>query len=228
MPLDADLPFTDRRGAGRALAESLRPWSRNAVILGVPRGGIVVADEVASVLGLPLDIVVAKKMGAPGQPELALGAVTADGTAFFNDELIRMLGVPQSWLDGVLAEQSRAAQLRERFLRGVLPPVSLEGRTAIVVDDGFATGATIRAAVRAVRRRHPARVIAAAPVGSSEACAGLRIDADDVVCLRELADFGAVGLYYLNFEPVEDEAVRTLLAGRATPGAAQAVAGAVR
>ena len=214
MPQASHPLFPDRRHAGATLADALSAYAGRAVVLGVPRGGVVVADAVAQALDADLDVIVARKIGAPDQSELALGAVAADGTTFINDELIRFLGVPQAWLDRETAAQRRLAEQREVSLRRIQPRVSLEGRVAIVVDDGWATGATVRAAVRSARARHPALVVAAAPVGSVEACSGLRIDADEVVCLYEPADFRAVGLYYLEFLPVSDDDVRSILRSR--------------
>ena len=217
--------YRDRRQGGRVLAEYLAPRHDHPVGVGVPRGGVVVADEVARLIGGDLDVIVAKKLGAPGQPELALGAVAADGTAFLNDELIAMLGVPQDWLASEVQTQWRAAERRERDLRGVRPAIPLEGRTVLVVDDGLATGATVRAAVRSVIRRRPALVIAAAPVGSTEACAGLRLEADQVICPMELPHLDAIGFHYLDFLPVSDAEVRRLLAARVEHEAVGAAAG---
>jgi predicted phosphoribosyltransferase len=203
--------FTDRRQAGQSLARVLHAFRGDALILGVPRGGVAVAREVAAALGADLDVTVARKIGAPGQPELAIGAVSANGVTFLDDELVQMFGVSDTWLAAAAEEQRLEARSREQRLRGGRPRRPIKGRTVIIVDDGLATGATMRAAVRAVLREQPARVIAAAPVGSIQACAALRLEADEVVCPNELADFGAVGLYYEKFPQVSDEEVVQLL-----------------
>jgi putative phosphoribosyl transferase len=202
--------YGNRLEAGRELAKELAPYRWNAVVVGIPRGGVVTAAEVARALGADLDVIVAKKIGAPGQPELAIGAVAADGVTFLNEELIGYLGVPQAYLNAMTEVKRKEAQERERVLRGA-GRRSWSGRNVILVDDGLATGATMRAAVRAVRRQHPANVVVAVPVGSTEACNALRLEADAVVCPIERADFGAVGAYYQRFDQVSDDEVRRLL-----------------
>ncbi|MEW6268033.1 MAG: phosphoribosyltransferase family protein [Thermodesulfobacteriota bacterium] len=204
--------FEDRRDAGVALARSLaRHRGENVLVLGIPRGGVPVAAEVARALEADLDVVVARKLGAPDSPELAIGAVTANGGRYLNDDIIAELGVPASYVERVTAEQRAEAQRRERRFRGPNAMSEMRGRTVIVVDDGLATGATMRAAVRSVRRRKPARLIAAVPVGAAESCAALRKEVDELVCPHERADFGAVGFYYRNFEPTEDDEVQRIL-----------------
>ena len=210
--------FRDRADAGRALARHLSAYrGRHVVVLGIPRGGVPVASEVAWELDAELDVVVARKLGAPGFEELAIGAVTANGGRFLNESLIRELGVSTSYLEAVTARERAEALRREAEFRGTGPPAVLEGRSVIIVDDGLATGATMRAAVRSVRQRRPGRLIVAVPVGAPDACAALRSEADEVVCPHEPAAFFAVGAYYDRFEPTEDDEVRRLLA------AAQAV-----
>lgn len=204
--------YHDRTEAGRVLATHLGSHEgRTSLVLGIPRGGVVVAAEVARRLDAELDIVVARKLGAPGSPELAVGAVTADGGRFLNTDVIRTLRVPDSYLEMVTRVQMEEAQSREGWLRGILPAIPVENRTVIVVDDGFATGATVRAAVRSLQARKPARVVVAAPVGSREACAALGEDADEVVCPYQPEPFGAVGLYYVSFEPVDHAEVQRIL-----------------
>lgn len=209
----ADRPlFRDRTEAGRALADQLSAHrGTDVLVLGIPRGGVVVGAEIARRLEAQLDIVVARKLGAPGSPELAVGAVTADGGRFLNDEIILMLGVAESYLDQITAAQMAEAQRREERLRNQRPAAPITGRVVILVDDGVATGATTRAAVRSVRKQNPARLIVAAPVGARDACAMLRREADEMVCPYEPEPFGAVGFFYLHFEPVEDAQVRQLL-----------------
>jgi predicted phosphoribosyltransferase len=170
-----------------------------------------VAAEVARILGAELDIVVARKLGAPGIPELAIGAVTADGGRFVNQDVMTEMGVDQAYLEAETARQMAEARRRETWLRSLRPAVNARGRVVILVDDGLATGATVRAALRSVRQQHPARVVVAAPVGSREACRALGEEADEVVCPSQPEPFGAIGFYYRNFEPVEDDRVREIL-----------------
>jgi len=204
--------FHDRIEGGRALAGALSAYrGKNVLVLGIPRGGVPVAAEVARELGADLDIVVARKLGAPGQPELAIGAVTANGGRYLNEAYIRELGVSQRYLEQETARKSTEAKDREARLRGRRPAATIEGRTVIVVDDGLATGATMRAALRSVRQRAPARLVMAAPVGAPESCAAMLAEADEVVCPLQPSIFYAVGVHYEEFEPVEDEVVARIL-----------------
>ena len=204
--------FRDRVDAGVRLAEGLAAYrGRDVLVLGIPRGGVPVAAEVARRLGGDLDVVVARKLGAPGQRELAIGAVTANGGRFLNEELIGELRVPPGYLEQVTAEERAEARRRQERFRGDRPPARVTGRTVIVVDDGLATGATMRAAVRSVRRERPATLVVAVPVGAREACDALREEADVVVCLSQPEPFVAVGLHYERFEPTEDAEVQRIL-----------------
>ncbi|MGA7991812.1 MAG: phosphoribosyltransferase family protein, partial [Thermoanaerobaculia bacterium] len=161
--------FRDRRDAGRVLAEALEKYRvRDPLVLGIPRGGVVVAAEVARRLGAEVDVLVARKLGAPGQPELAIGAVTADGGRWLNGALVSSLAVDAGYIDDVTRAEMAEAHARQTRFRGVRPPPEIEGRVVILVDDGFATGATVRAAARALRRKRPARLVLAAPVGAPE------------------------------------------------------------
>lgn len=215
--------FVDRRQAGALLGERLgRYRGKGALVFGIPRGGVPVAAAVADAIQAELDVVVAHKVGAPFSRELAIGAVTANGGQFIDHRMIREFGISKAYLArAVAAEMAEARQREERLRRGrPLPPIA--GRTVIIVDDGLATGATMRAAVRSVRRHQPARVVVAVPVGAAETCAALADEADEVVCLDEPEPFYAVGLYYQHFEPVEDEEVQRLLeraAAAKAPGA---------
>ncbi len=204
--------YADRDEAGAKLADALRGHAGpSTLVLGIPRGGVPVAAAVARALGAELDIVVARKLGAPGQPELAIGAVTADGGTFLNDEILALLGVPQSYLDLELAHQRVEAQRREHSLRGTRPAARIAGRTVILIDDGLATGATMHAAARCIRAHEPARLIAAVPVGARDSCLALARDVDELICLAQPEPFHAVGLAYLEFDQVDDAEVRRLL-----------------
>ncbi len=204
--------YRDRADAGVYLAARLKRYAgQDVLVLGVPRGGVPVAAEVARRLDAELDVVVARKLGAPISPELAIGAVTANGGRFLNDDLIRDLGVPTSYLERVTAEQRADARQREARFRGDHPAPRVRDRVVLVVDDGLATGATMRAAVRSVRQQQPAWLVVAVPVGSQEACAALRSEANELVCLHAPATFWAVGFYYDHFAPTEDAEVQRLL-----------------
>jgi putative phosphoribosyl transferase len=207
-------PYADRAEAGQRLAAALTADHRqDALVLGIPRGGVPVAAAVATAIGGELDVVVARKLGAPHQPELAIGAVTANGGLYLDEEAVFGLGVSQEYLTAEIARQSEEARQRERRFRGEsAPPPRIEDRTVIVVDDGLATGATMRAAVRSIAKRHPARLIVAVPVGSRQACEALQHEADEVICLMTPDPFWAVGLYYEDFAPVEDDQVQEILA----------------
>lgn len=211
---DGKVAFHDRAEAGRLLGERLRRETlERPVVLGLPRGGVVVAAGVADILDAPLDIVVARKLGVPWQPELAFGAV-APGVVVLRDDVVGAAGLDQRAVDAAAErESSRLAELAERY-RAARPPVPLRGTTAIIVDDGLATGATATAAVRSVKYLGPARVIVAVPVCAAETAAALRAEVDEVICLGEYRDFHAVGLYYADFGQVSDEAVRDLLKRR--------------
>lgn len=209
---DTQARFEDRRDAGRQLAERLEPYGQaRPVVFAIPRGGVPVGAEVARRLNAELDVVVARKLGAPFHAELAIGAVTSDGERFLNDEIISQLGVDDAYLDQVTREQGDEARRREQRFRGGRPPAAVEGRTVLLVDDGLATGATMRVAARSLRKRAPGRLVVAVPVGSQEACAALREDADDVICLAQPEPFYAIGLHYQSFEQVDDAEVIALL-----------------
>jgi predicted phosphoribosyltransferase len=203
--------FVDRREAGAMLALRLRSFaSQDVVVLALPRGGIPVAHEVAMALDAPLAVFVVRKLGVPGHRELAMGAIASGGTRVFNDDLIRDLGIPRDAIDEVVAEESLELNRREQEYAGArLPPV--RGRIVILVDDGLATGATMRAAVVAIRAQEPSRVVVAAPVGAWSTCQALRADADEVICLRTPEPFSGVGLWYRTFDQTTDEEVRTLI-----------------
>lgn len=204
--------FQDRIEAGEQLGATLAVWrDAGALVLGLPRGGVPVAAEVSHQLGAELDVVIARKIGAPHQPELAIGAVTADGGLFLDTSLVGKLGIADDHLDQLIADEREIALQRETLFRHDRPAVRLEQRTVIVVDDGLATGATMLAAVRAIRKQRPQRIEVAVPVGSRQASAALDVVADRVTCLYTPEPFRAVGAFYRDFEQVSDEEVDTIL-----------------
>lgn len=204
--------FRDRVDAGAQLAERLERYrGRDVLVLGIPRGGVPVAAEVARHLDADLDVVVARKLGAPFQPELAIGAVTANGGRYLNEALIQDTGITDEFLEAITTEEMAEARRREDRFRGNRPAARIEGRTVIVVDDGLATGATMRAAVRSVKSHKPARVVVAVPVGPPETCAALRTEADEVIAQYAPEPFLAVGVHYQDFRPTEEHEVEQLL-----------------
>jgi putative phosphoribosyl transferase len=211
---DADLPFPDRTTAGSALAEVLagRFAEEPAVVLALPRGGVPVAYEIARRLNAPLDILLVRKLGVPGQPELAAGALASGGIQVLNRDIMHTLGLTEAALAPTVATAQAELERRERLYRGDRPAPEVADRCVILVDDGVATGATVRAAVAALRTRQPARVVVAVPVGAPDTVAILREEADEVVCLATPEPFWGVGRWYRNFEQVSDEEVCRLLA----------------
>jgi predicted phosphoribosyltransferase len=209
--------FTDRREAGALLAERLAHYRNrtDVVVLGLPRGGVPVAYEVARALNAPLDIFVVRKLGVPGHRELAMGAIASGGVRVLNEELVAGLGIPQSMIEQAAQEEGAELARRERAYRNGRPPAELKGRVAVLVDDGLATGSTMKAAAEAVRSHAPARIVVAVPVGAPPSCAELADTADEVVCAREPEHFAAVGQWYADFEQTSDEEVRELLQERA-------------
>ena len=207
--------FEDRVAAGVALGEALRrTWSGGApVVLGLPRGGVPVAAGVAEALGAPLDVLVVRKLGVPGQPELAMGAVASGGVRALNPSVVAELGIGAGTVERVADAEHAEVARREALFRGERPRPVLHDRTVVLVDDGLATGATMRAAVEAVRSTGPARVVVAVPVAAAEARDLLAAVADEVVCLAVPRPFGAVGLHYRDFRQTSDEEVRRLLEG---------------
>ena len=205
--------FRDRVDAGTRLAAALGPAGArdDVVVLGLPRGGVVVAAEVARALGAPLDVLVVRKVGVPGHEELAAGAVASGGTTVVNEDVLVATGLGRPEMERRAAERHRAVEEMEQRLRGDRAALDLAGKTAVLVDDGLATGATMRAAAVAARRAGAAWVVVAAPVASPEAVRLLEELADEVVCLSVPADLRAVGLSYRDFSPVREEEVRRLL-----------------
>ena len=212
--------FRDRADAGRVLAGELagayagRP---DVLVLALPRGGVPVGFEIAQALRAPLDVFLVRKLGVPGHEELAMGALASGGVRVLNEEVIRGLGIPEDVLDTVAGEQQQELERRERAYRGDRPPPDVRGKTIILVDDGLATGSTMRAAVAALRRQEPARIVVAVPVGAVETCAEFHAEADEVVCAHTPDPFYAVGLWYGDFSQTTDEEVRELLDRGAEP-----------
>lgn len=206
-------PFADRREAGRLLAAELeRLRAGRPVVLGIPRGGVLVAAEIADRLEAELDIVLARKIGAPGNPELAIGAVAEDGRLFLDERIVARLGVPRAYIAREQGRQLEEIARRVALFRRVRPQVPLRGRNVIVADDGLATGATMQAALWAAHRDQPGSTVAAVPVGAVDTIERLAGSADELLCLRAPEDFGAVGRFYRRFDQVEDEEVLAILA----------------
>jgi predicted phosphoribosyltransferase len=209
------LRYRDRTEAGKLLGQELArrtPSIEDAVVLALPRGGVPIGDEVARALGAPLDVFIVRKLGVPGHEELAMGAIASGGVRVMNDDVLRYLPrLTQRDIDGVADREQRELERREVEYRGSRPPLSVKGRTVIVVDDGLATGSTMRAAVRALRRMDPRAIIVAVPVAAPSTCDDLRAEVDDIVCLRTPEPFQAVGLWYEDFAQTSDAEVRALL-----------------
>ena len=205
--------FRNRAEAGRRLAAQLTAYARraDAIVLGLPRGGVPVAAEVARALHATLDVFVVRKLGVPGHPELAMGAIASGGMRILSQDIIDELGIQASAIDAVAEREHIELGRRDRLYRGDRQLPDLRDRTVLVVDDGLATGATMEAAVSAVRLYGPAKVVVAAPVGAAEACQRLRRVADEVVCTHTPEPFRAVGLWYEQFDPTTDEEVIRLL-----------------
>jgi putative phosphoribosyl transferase len=205
--------FIDRRDAGRQLAEVLQPIinAEECVILALPRGGVSVAYEVASRLGAPLDVLLVRKLGVPWQPELAFGAIASGGIVVLNEDSVKALGLTRDVIHDTIERERVELDRRERLYHDGHQAVDIAGRTAVVVDDGIATGSTVRAALKSLEQRGVRRRIVACPVAAAETVRGLAGEADEVVCLRTPAAFGAVGAWYDDFAPVFDSEVKELL-----------------
>jgi predicted phosphoribosyltransferase len=218
-----EIRFADRHDAGRVLAERVRVYAGrdDVLVLGLPRGGVPVAYEVARSLGAALDVFVVRKLGVPQQPELAMGAIASGGVRILNEDVVRWYRIPQDIIEAVARDEERELARRERAYRNGRPAVPIEGKVVVLVDDGLATGSTMRAAIAAVRRLKPSRVIVAVPVGARETCQDLGAFADDVVCAQIPAAFSAVGLWYADFAQTTDDEVTALLQHADRIGAAQ-------
>lgn len=213
MSVSSVQPYADRVQAGRVVGDALRHYANrpDVVVLGLPRGGVPVAREVADALGAPLDVFLVRKLGTPGHRELAMGAIASGGVRVLNDDVIRWYGVGRDVIDAIAAEEQQELERRERLYRGDREPPPIAGRVVILVDDGLATGSTMKAAVAAVRLLGPMRVVVAVPVGAVETCRELAQRADEVVCARMPEPFSAVGLWYHDFAQTSDEEVREAL-----------------
>jgi putative phosphoribosyl transferase len=211
----AEILFEDRVDAGRQLAERLAPYAEERpVVFALPRGGVPVGAEVSRSLGAPLEVIVSRKLGAPGQPEFGIGAVAPSGVRVLNERAVRALGIEEDYLEMISARELAEAERRLKLFRGDRPYPDLERRTAILVDDGLATGVTARAALLALRRMNPRRLVLAVPVCALQTAELLRPEADDLICLLAPANLEAVGLWYRNFEQTSDEEVVRLLEER--------------
>jgi putative phosphoribosyl transferase len=204
--------FADRRHAGQALAARLEHYRHHpdVVVLGLPRGGVPVAWEVALALSTPLDVFIVRKLGFPGQEEYAMGAIASGGVRVLNPDVER-LRIPKAQIEAVAAREQEELERRERLYRRGRKPLPLTGRIVIIVDDGLATGSSMRAAVAAVKRHEPRRIVVAVPVAAPEACEDFRAEVDEVVCVQTPDPFRAVGLWYESFDQTRDEEVSELL-----------------
>ncbi|MCP8313647.1 MAG: phosphoribosyltransferase [archaeon] len=204
--------FKDRKEAGKFLAEALSEYKdKNPIVLAIPRGGVIVAYEVAKALNAHLDLIIPRKVGAPNQPELAIGAVTEDGTTILNQDILQYLRVPDEYIKEEVKNQVEEIKRRmKKYLEDKLR-LSIEGKVTILVDDGVATGATIKAAIASIRKRKPALIVLAIPVGPPDTIEELRREVDEVICLMTPEPFFAIGQFYKSFEQTSDEEVIEIL-----------------
>jgi putative phosphoribosyl transferase len=213
---DANMPvhtFHDRADAGRYLAGHLSEYAKHddVLVLALPRGGVPVAAEVARALHVPLDVFLVRKLGAPGQEELAIGAIASGGVRVLNEEVIRALSISPQTIEEIARQEEHELHRREQAYRGDRPSIDVRGRTVILIDDGLATGSTMRAAARALRNRGPGKVVVAVPVAAASTCREFQSEVDQVVCVMTPEPFRAVGLWYEDFTQTTDEEVRQLL-----------------
>ncbi|HEX3157565.1 MAG TPA: phosphoribosyltransferase [Gemmatimonadaceae bacterium] len=210
--------FRDRTDAGRRLAAELAAYTHRAdvLVLGLPRGGVPVAFEVAHVLDVPLDVFVVRKLGVPGHEELAMGAIASGGVQVLNEDIIQDLGIPERAIAAASIREQAELERRERRYRDGRPPPDVRGHTVLLVDDGLATGSTMRAAVAALRALQPARIVIAVPVAAPDVCAALGAEVDEIVCAETPEPFHAVGLWYGDFSQTTDDEVHDLLAAAAS------------
>jgi predicted phosphoribosyltransferase len=205
--------FKNRSEAGRLLAGALGHYRdrADALVLALPRGGVPVGYEIAKTLHLPLDVFIVRKLGVPGEEELAMGAIASGGVRSLNKSVIEQLGIPESIIDGVSDREARELERRELLYRGDKPPINVSNRVVILVDDGLATGSTMKAAVAALRRQNPSRIVVAVPTAPPDACDEIRPNADELVCAVTPEPFFSVGLWYEHFDQTSDAEVTELL-----------------
>lgn len=205
--------FKDRRAAGRQLAESLRAYAdhKDLLVLALPRGGVPVGYEVAKSLGAELDVLIVRKLGLPRQPEVAIGAISSSGALYLNEQIIKLAGINPQEVDSVLAQERDELARREFIYRGSRPAARVEGRKIIVVDDGIATGASMRVALLALREKGLEHIVVAVPVAPPDAIERINDVSDEFVCVLSPHNFQAVGQFYQEFDPTDDEEVRALL-----------------
>ena len=212
IPNENPMIFRDRREAGRLLAERLEGYrDEEPIVLALPRGGVVVASEVARALGAPLDVVVARKLGAPAQPERAVGAIAPGGIRVLDEEILSWLDIPEDELERIAAREAREMERRMRLFRSGRREADPKSETVILVDDGIATGMTVRAAIERVRRQEPGRLVMAVPVCATRTAETLRPEVDELISLKTPPELWAIGYWYENFEQVSDEEVVELL-----------------
>lgn len=214
-----DQIFRDRRDAGRRLAQRLTAYANrpDVVVLALPRGGVPVGYEIAQALHVPLDVMVVRKLGVPGHEELAMGAIASGNIRILNEDIIRLLTISEPVIAEVARREHEELLRRERVYRGDRPSNAVEGRTVILVDDGLATGSTMRAAIAAVRQQRPAKVIVAVPTAAPETCQELKAEADEVQCAMTPTPFFGVGQWYEDFSQTTDQEVRELLSRATSP-----------
>ena len=220
------MKFKDRTEAGQILARKLTAYANCAdvVVLALPRGGVPVAFEIATALNLPLDVFLVRKLGVPGQSELAMGAIANSGVRVLNQDIVRSLRLSDAVIDKVAAQEQQELERRERLYRDDRPIPQLHERTVIIVDDGLATGATMRAAIEALRQQQPARIVVAVPISSPETCRDLAVEVDEIICVETPQPFCSVGLWYEDFPQTTDEEVCALLKqAQTTPSTQQPV-----
>jgi len=204
--------FKSREDAAKKLArELLKYWDKNPVVLAIPRGGVVIGYEVAKILNAPLDLIIPRKIGAPNDPELAIGAVTEDGTTILNQQLVGELGISEEYIESEKKKQIQEIRRRINVYRGDAAALNLEGKIIILVDDGIATGSTMKAAIHSIRKKKPSSIVAAAPVGPPDTVEELKKEVDELICLIVYEPFFAIGQFYDDFDQVTDEEVIMLL-----------------
>lgn len=205
--------FGDRRDAGKKLVQKLIGYAdrEDVIVLALPRGGVPVAYEVAAALNVPMDIFIVRKLGWPGHEEMAIGAIASGGVRVLNEDIVRYLNIPETLIDAVARRETRELERREREYRGKRPPLELKDRTVIVIDDGLATGASMRAAIVGVRAHAPAQIVVAVPTAALETCEALEPEVDQIICASTPEPFYGVSRWYEDFSQTTDEEVRLLL-----------------